>query len=182
MVGTDDGNRTAVSSPLSPTMLKKTPLFYAAQDAYVKGFVVITDSLVKLLSCHDCADAKNRRDLAKNELLKQIILLSSPVNRFISLQHDVWAQVPKICSTNPKEVLTRLQVHYSNGLMTSLTQYAEKHRLTLPKEEDVNDFINLHAELKSAIMMNSADWLMLIIRDYAASQRACRDWHFVPYR
>ncbi|RLR17818.1 hypothetical protein D8L93_06135 [Sodalis-like symbiont of Bactericera trigonica] len=57
-----------------------------------------------------------------------------------------------------------------------------KGDLAPPKEEDVNDFIHQHAELKSALMMNSADWLMLIIRNYAASQRACRDWHFLPHR
>lgn len=163
-------------------MLKKTPLFYAAQDAYVKGLVVITDPLVKLLHCHDCPDVKNRTSMANDELLKQIILLSSPVNRFITLQHDVSAPVPKICSTDPEDVLTPLQVHYSFGLMTELTQYAERHRLPPPKEQDVNDFIHLHVELKSALMMNSADWLMLIIRDYSSGQRACRDWHIVPHR
>ncbi|MBT9431257.1 hypothetical protein JZM24_02120 [Candidatus Sodalis endolongispinus] len=129
MVGTDDGNRTAISSALSPTMLKKTPLFYAAQDAYVKGLVVITDPLVKLLLCHDYPDVKKRIALANDELLKQIILLSSPVNRFITLQHDASATVPKICSTDPEDVLTQLEVHFSDGLMTELTRYAEKHRL-----------------------------------------------------
>ncbi|MGL9773261.1 MAG: hypothetical protein ACR5LG_02945 [Sodalis sp. (in: enterobacteria)] len=130
MVGTDDGNRTAVSSQLSPTTLKKTPLFYAAQDAYVKGFVVITDSLLKLLSCRDCADTKNRGDLANNELLSKLFCFRPPLTDLSVYSTMCGGRCRKSAQLNPEEVLTPLQVHYRNGLMTALTQYAEKHQLT----------------------------------------------------
>ncbi|MFT4464142.1 MAG: hypothetical protein ACMX3H_04470 [Sodalis sp. (in: enterobacteria)] len=181
MVGTGDGKRRANITLLSPAILKKTPPFYAAQDTYVKGLVVITDSLFNLLNCSGCRDANKRQRLVDDELLKQIILLSSPINRFISIRHDIGTPVPKICSADSGAHLASLAMHYHEGLMSYLSHYAEKMHLAPPLKQEVNDFIQRHAELKNALLMTSADWLMLMIRDYSDGQVAGRAWHVLDH-
>uniref|UniRef100_UPI003872D5D8 hypothetical protein n=1 Tax=Sodalis sp. (in: enterobacteria) TaxID=1898979 RepID=UPI003872D5D8 len=48
-------------------------------------------------------------------------------------------------------------------------------------EQEVNAFIQRHAEVKDALLMTSADWLMLMIRDYNEGQVVGRAWYVLPH-